>query len=167
MRPPLCTIASWCTPGGTLWLACRLMAFVIRIYGVTGKPAFRLRVIDIFEVRLFVPRTPLVFILGQVEHKRHRFVRRKVAEERIVQLPIWSRAFMNIFACVISRVSRWWSVFLVPSSSHALIRGSTSDAPQLQLRYSPADPGRRCRPLECMRLSSSFPDYPGSAGCRP
>src|SRR5271166_814590 len=41
-----------------------------------------------------------------------------------VSLPIASSAFMNILACVISRVRRCVRVFLVPSSSHALMSAS-------------------------------------------
>ena len=39
-------------------------------------------------------------------------------------LPIASSAFMNMLAWVISRVRRWCNVFLVPSSSQALISDS-------------------------------------------
>jgi hypothetical protein len=62
------------------------VAFVIRIDGVRGEAAFRLRMLDVFEVRLFIPRTSLVLTLGDVKHELHRLVRRNVSEEGIIQL---------------------------------------------------------------------------------
>ena len=64
----------------------RIMAFVIRIDRGRRQASFRLRVGDIFEIGLLVPRTPNVLVLRQIEHKLDRLVRRDVSEERIIQL---------------------------------------------------------------------------------
>jgi hypothetical protein len=44
------------------------VALVIRIDGVKGEAALRLRIFDVFEVWLFIPRTTFVLALGEVEH---------------------------------------------------------------------------------------------------
>ena len=82
------------------------MAFIVGIDGVRSEAAFRLGILDILEVWLFVPGAPFVLTLREVEHQLHRFVRRNVPKNGLSNLPIWSRAFMNMLACVISRVRR-------------------------------------------------------------
>jgi hypothetical protein len=62
------------------------VAFVIRIDWLRGEAAFRLRILHVLEVWLFVPGTTFVLTLGEVEHQLHRLIRRNVSEERIVQL---------------------------------------------------------------------------------
>jgi hypothetical protein len=43
------------------------VAFIIWIKGIWRKAAFRLRILEIFEVWLFVPRTPCIFALRQID----------------------------------------------------------------------------------------------------
>ena len=64
------------------------MAFVIRIDGVRGEAAFRLGILYVIEVRLFVPGTTFVFALREVEHKLHRLIRRDVPKNGSSSLPI-------------------------------------------------------------------------------
>jgi hypothetical protein len=42
------------------------VAFVIRIDGIWGEAAFRLRILHVLEVWLFVPGTTFVLTLGEV-----------------------------------------------------------------------------------------------------
>jgi hypothetical protein len=56
------------------------------LIGVRGEAAFRLRILHVVEVWLFVPRTTFVLTLGEVEPQLHCLIRRNVSEERIVQL---------------------------------------------------------------------------------
>ena len=100
------------------------MAFVVRIDRWQGQAPFRMRIGHVFEIGLLIPRTAHVLVLREIELELDCLVRGMFPKNGSSNLPIASSAFMNIFTCVISRVRRWFSVFLVPSSSQALISDS-------------------------------------------
>jgi hypothetical protein len=64
------------------------VTFVIRIDGLRGEAAFRLGILDIFEIWLFVPGTTFVLTLGEVEHQLHRLITRNVPKNGSSNLPI-------------------------------------------------------------------------------
>ena len=61
------------------------MAFIVGIDRGRRQAAFGLRIGDVFEIWLFVPRTANV-VLREIEHELNRIVRGNVSEERIVRL---------------------------------------------------------------------------------
>ncbi len=71
-----------------------------------GDAAFRLRILHVLEVWLFVPGTTFVLTMREIEHQLHCLIRRDVSEERIIQLAHLIEGFQNILACVICRVRR-------------------------------------------------------------
>ena len=146
----------------------RLVAFVVRIDGSSGKPAFGLGVRDIFERRLFVPRATRVLALREIEHEFDSFVRRDVAKEGIIQLAhLIEGLHEHIRVGDLTRekvMERLFGAFVVARFDQRLRR---SDARRPRLRCSPGGRGQRCRPLECKPPSSSCLDCPGNAGRRP
>lgn len=60
--------------------------FIIRIDRRWRKAARRLRICDKVKIRFFVPWTPLVFTLRQVENQPYSFVRFNISKERVIKL---------------------------------------------------------------------------------
>jgi hypothetical protein len=62
------------------------MALIVSVDRGWGQAPFGLRIGHVLEIGFFIPWTPLVLTLGEVEHQLYRLIRRNVSEERIVQL---------------------------------------------------------------------------------